>query len=532
MAILGRTERRLAFAIVLTAVIPLIVSIYFAKRLVDRAFAQARIPELRDNLEQSLGVYKDLVLSLKEGMRYQADAIASYEPLRAAALLHHPPSIQQELGVMFGRYPNLVSLAISLPDGTELAKRDRGRPVDESNERTLEVRRPLGDGDAPELTAVFATPRARFDELERTSEFVNAYQHLEGVAKQSDVYAFAAILIITIVVAVALATLLARSVTTRLGALALATKAVARGDLDVRVSEEGNDELTDLSRGFNQMLSEVEVNRARIEFLQRMGTWQEMARRLAHEIKNPLTPIVLAVQECHRKYNGNDPAFRKLIDTTLEVVEEEVGTLRRLVGEFSSFARLPRAELSEGDLGDFLREQVNHAFLIREELAQKAADSGDAAPDSSRRVSIEWNIPDAPMPVNLDRQMLHQVLSNIIRNAIQAVSAHRERGQVEVGVVVEHDAFVVTVDDDGPGVPTNMRDSVFDPYVTTKAEGTGLGLAIVKKIVVEHGGTIDAGSGPLGGARFRIRIPRLRTPASQAVREVRPALTRSGVRSI
>jgi nitrogen fixation/metabolism regulation signal transduction histidine kinase len=529
MAILGRTERRLAFAIVLTAVIPLIVSIYFAKRLVDRAFAQARIPELRENLEQSLGVYQDLVRSLKEGMRYQADAIASYEPLRAAALLRHPPSIQQELGVMFARYPNLVSLSISLPDGTPIAKHDRGRPVDETTERKLEVRRPLGEGDAPELTAVFATPRARFDELERTSEFVKAYQHLEGVAKQSDVYAFAAILVITIVVAVALGTLLARSVTRRINELALATQAVARGNLEVRVPEEGNDELTDLSRGFNRMLSEVEVNRARVEFLQRMGTWQEMARRLAHEIKNPLTPILLAVEECHRKYNGSDPTFRKLIDTTLEVVEEEVGTLRRLVGEFSSFARLPRAELTEGDLGDFLREQVNHALLLREELSKKSA---AATGDAENAVRIDWRIPEVPMPVNLDRQMLHQVLSNILRNALQAVTAHREQGRIEVSVAAEHEAFSIIVDDDGPGVPVDMRDSVFDPYVTTKSEGTGLGLAIVKKIVVEHGGTIDAGSSPLGGARFRIRIPRLRSPASQAVRDVPPPLSRSGVRSI
>src|SRR5262249_15733085 len=183
MAILGRTERRLAFAIVLTAVIPLIVSIYFAKRLVDAAFAQARISELRENLERSFGVYQDLVKSLKEGMRYQADAIASYEPLRAAALLRHPPSIQQELGVIFARYLNLVSLSISLFDGTSLVKHDRGRPVDETTERKLEVRRLLGDADAFELIAVFVTSRARFDELERTSEFVNAYQHLEGVAK-------------------------------------------------------------------------------------------------------------------------------------------------------------------------------------------------------------------------------------------------------------------------------------------------------------------------------------------------------------
>jgi nitrogen fixation/metabolism regulation signal transduction histidine kinase len=278
------------------------------------------------------------------------------------------------------------------------------------------------------------------------------------------------------------------------------------------------------------MLAEVEVNRARVEFLQRMGTWQEMARRLAHEIKNPLTPILLAVEECHRKYNGSDPTFRKLMDTTLEVVEEEVGTLRRLVGEFSSFARLPRAELTEGDLGDFLREQENHALLLREEIAKKVGAMSDE--EVAARVRIDWRIPDAPMPVSLDKQMLHQVLSNIVRNALQAVTAHHEKGHIEVGVVSEHDAFAIVVDDDGPGVPPNMRDSVFDPYVTTKSEGTGLGLAIVKKIVVEHGGTIDAGVSPLGGARFRIRIPRLRSAAAQAVREVPPALSRSGVRSI
>src|SRR5262245_56834825 len=107
MAILGRTERRLAFAILLTAVIPLTVSIYFANSLVDRAFAQVFTPELGQHLDQALGVYQDLAKSIREGMRYQADAIAAHEPLRAAALLRHAPSIQQELGVVFPRYPNL-----------------------------------------------------------------------------------------------------------------------------------------------------------------------------------------------------------------------------------------------------------------------------------------------------------------------------------------------------------------------------------------------------------------------------------------
>jgi nitrogen fixation/metabolism regulation signal transduction histidine kinase len=537
MAIVGRTERRVAFAILLTAVIPLIVSIYFASTLVDRAFAQTFTPELGEHLDQALGVYQDLARSVKEGMRYQADAIAARESLRAAAWLKHAPSIEQELEAVFPRHPNLVSLAISLPDGTRLATRDRGRPVDSATEVKLEVRRRLGEEeDAPELLAMFATPRGRFDELEKTSEFVRAYHQIEQARvklKRGDLYAFAAILAVTILVAVGLGTLLARSVTRRIAALALATHAVASGDLDVRVPEEGNDELTDLSRGFNRMLAEVEANRARIEFLQRMSTWQEMARRLAHEIKNPLTPILLAVEECHRRYDGADPRFRKLLDTTAEVVEQEVGTLRRLVGEFSSFARLPRADLSEGDLGDFLREQASRALFVREELEKTGAVPPFAEmADAASKVRVAWYIPQVRMPANLDRQMLHQVLTNILRNAFHAVLAHRGEGRVEVGVSPEQEAYIITIDDDGPGVPETMRESVFDPYVTTKPDGTGLGLAIVKKIVVEHGGTIDAGVSALGGARFRIRIPKLMSHAAQAAREARASLVRSGVRQL
>src|SRR5207237_9760404 len=120
--------------------------------------------------------------------------------------------------------------------------------------------------------------------------------------------------------------LLARGITRRINRLGLSINLVAQGDLSVRVPVTGSDELTDLARTFNRMLSEMAQSRARIEYLQRIGAWQEMAQRLAHEIKNPLTPIQLAVQECHHKYTGDDSRFRALLDTTLEIVEEEVGT--------------------------------------------------------------------------------------------------------------------------------------------------------------------------------------------------------------
>src|SRR6185369_12030220 len=124
MAIVSRTERRVAFAIVLTAVIPLIVSAYGARVMFDRIVAQSKFPELSENLDRALGVYKELAIAVKNDMRHQADAIAAREPLRAAALLRHPPSIQQELDAVFPQYGDLVSLGIALPDGTMIGVKD------------------------------------------------------------------------------------------------------------------------------------------------------------------------------------------------------------------------------------------------------------------------------------------------------------------------------------------------------------------------------------------------------------------------
>ena len=520
MAFLGRTERRLALAILLTAVIPLIFAIYWAGKLVDHALAQAFNPELGAQLDRSLEVYQELVQTIKSDFRHRAEAMAAHEPLRAAAILAHEPSVEQELDVVFDRFDNLVTLSVVGADGKVLGERHRATPFESQTERKLEVRRPLADGDEPpQLVAVFATPRARFDELEHATEQVRTYKEVQRQGVQAtDLYAFAVILGLTIVVATVIGTLLARSVTRRIGDLARATQAVAAGDLTIRVNEQGKDELADLARAFNRMLAEVEGSRARIEFLQRMATWQEMARRLAHEIKNPLTPILLAVEETHRKYDGDDAAYRKLLDTTLEIVEEEVGTLRRLVSEFSSFARLPRAELVPGDLGEFLREQRDRMAALMED----AHDPNGLQLRSDEHpggLSLQVLVPDDAFPAAFDRQMLRQVLANLVRNAAQA-SRHRPKpANIVVQLEPDGDGWAIVVDDDGPGIPDAMRTSIFDPYFTTKTDGAGLGLSIVKKIVVEHGGTIEAGTSPLGGARFRVRIPRLDSPAGRAVLE-------------
>ncbi len=530
----GKTERRLALALLLTSLVPLAVAVYLANSLFSQAVAIWFKPEFGQQLDRGVDVYKDYVKAIKDDMRHQTDAIAADETLREAAKRKNTELLEAELDVLFPRFPELVELSIEDSQGNPLARRDRGRPVNEAAERSLDVRRPLSaDPDSPEIAATFAVDRRRLDELETTGLVVAQYHQLEK--SRDDFYrgyllAFAALLGMSMLVTLVSGILLARGVTLRINRLAAAINLVAEGDLSVRVPVTGSDELTELARTFNRMLREMEQSRARIEFLQRIGAWQEMAQRLAHEIKNPLTPIQLAVQECHRKYTGDDPRFRALLDTTLEIVEEEVGTLRRLVGDFSNFARLPQAALHEANLGDFLREcsdQLTHL----EGTGQPAGDA-DTESLAAPNVEITWKLPDAPLPVAIDRQMLRRVLVNLVRNSVQAVrDARAGKGETKPGEVLGHvlvsaraegDGAAIVVEDDGPGIPAERRARVFDPYFTTKVDGTGLGLAIVKKVVVEHGGTIDVTSSEsLGGAAFVIRLPGLRALAVSAAREAR-----------
>jgi nitrogen fixation/metabolism regulation signal transduction histidine kinase len=512
---LGRIERRVIVAILLTAAIPLCGSLLVGRTIIDRITATAFHPEFGAHLERSLDVYADLVKAIKQSMKSEGEAIAFAPAMRAAAALPDAAARDQALAAEMARqmeaHPTLVSLAAEAEDGKVLVERRRAEPVDPARERTLTVRKALlepaagEDGPALNLAAVFATPSARLAEQEHAQEFVQAYRQIERDHRQeylNDTYrvVFAVLLLVTVAVAIVAGMLVVRPVVRRIARLAAATRPVAEGDLSVRVDESGKDEVGDLGRAFNSMLGELEQSRARIEFLRRMGEWQKMARRLAHEIKNPLTPIQLAVEEVHRRYQGDDAAYRRIVQTTYEVVQEEVGSLRRLVGEFSSFARLPRAELVPTDLGEFLRDQAAHL----------GADAG------TEHATLVFDVPAGPMPAVLDTEMLHRVLANLVQNADQALRDKGRRGRIEVRAVEDGDRFRVTIDDDGPGIAADLGDSLFDPYVTTKKDGTGLGLTIVKKVIVDHGGSIDAARSPLGGARFVIRLPRAGTAAAQA----------------
>jgi len=538
----GKTERRLAAVITLTAIVPLAAALYLATSLFRQASALWFNPEVGRELDRGVEVYKDLVKAIKDDMKHQATAIAADDALREAAKKGNVEAVESELDALFPRFPDLVSLTVLDGNGATIARRDRGRPVDEATEKSLEVRRPLADDEAgPTLVATFTTSRQRLDELEKSGAVVMKYHQLE--TSRSDLYdgylnAFTALLGITALATVILGIVLARGVTRRINRLSMAIDLVAQGDLAVRVPVTGSDELTQLARTFNRMLGEMAQSRARIEYLQRMSAWQEMAQKLAHEIKNPLTPIQLAVQECHTKYPGEDVRYRALLDTTLEIVEEEVGTLRRLVTNFSNFARLPHAELEEESLRDFLADCKGTLGHLEDPSLGEG--SPDAEPMPTANVEITWEIPETELRAAIDKQMLRRVVVNLVRNSVQAIRDKRAGsdtapgdvlGRVVVHAETGEDGPVIVVEDDGPGIDDELLARVFDPYFTTKRDGTGLGLAIVKKIVVEHGGGIDAGrSASLGGARFVVRLPGVRSLESRvAAREAREIAIRAGV---
>ncbi|HEY8080299.1 MAG TPA: ATP-binding protein [Labilithrix sp.] len=561
----GKTERRLVGVIMLTTMVPLVAALYLASSLFRQASAIWFDPAVGEQLDRGVDVYKDYVQAVKDDLGHQADTIATDPILREAAKHRNVETLESELDALFPRFqPQLVVLYVlkeppkdkTEPDYEEdfakkvVAKRDRGRPVDAATEKDRVVVRKLSDDESgPTLVATFAFPRKRLDELESSGPIILKYHQLETSRTQlseSYVNAFATLLGFTLLITLVLGIALARGVTRRIHRLGSAINLVAEGDLSVRVPVTGSDELTDLARTFNRMIAEMAQSRSRIEFLQRIGAWQDMAQRLAHEIKNPLTPIQLAVQEAHQKYPGDDTKYRALLDTTLEIVEEEVGTLRRLVGNFSNFARLPHAELAEGSLSEFLHDCESHLGHLEDPSLGET--SPDNEPIASPNVAIEWVLPPVDVRVAIDRQMLRRVLVNLIRNAVQAIRDARMRasgpdlaaqmkgvvGRVVVSATRDGDGARIEVEDDGPGIAEPMRARIFDPYFTTKADGTGLGLAIVKKIVVEHGGEIEASkSNRLGGARFVVRLPGLKILAiAAAAREARERARQQGVETM
>jgi nitrogen fixation/metabolism regulation signal transduction histidine kinase len=228
---------------------------------------------------------------------------------------------------------------------------------------------------------------------------------------------------------------------------------------------------------------------------QREAAWGEVARRLAHEIKNPLTPIRLSAERMrHKLMPSMNEKDAQMLDRGTETIVQQVEAMKEMVNAFSEYARAPRFEMTRFDLNDVVTEVTE---LYR-------------AHDHARRVRLLVSLDHELEPMVADRGRLRQLMHNLLTNAVEALEGRADGTIVVTTGHAERAGNAIaqiTVEDNGPGIQRELLGQVFDPYVTTKSKGTGLGLAIVRKIVEEHGGHIEAENRAEGGARIRIDLP-------------------------
>ena len=268
--------------------------------------------------------------------------------------------------------------------------------------------------------------------------------------------------------------------------LAAGATEIAAGNLDHRVVVQSRDEIGGLAYAFNQMAVDLKVNLEKRLSAERVAAWRDVARRISHEIKNPLFPIRLSVENLQRAYRSQPEIFDEIFDKCTETVVEEVGSLQRMVDEFHQFARMPAPRRKPSDLNHIL-ETVLTLYA-----------------ESAVQIKIEANLePNLPW-LDLDSEQISQALGNLIRNAVEAMS---DGGNLSVSTQLVGDKVVIEIQDTGAGMSPDKQEKIFTPYYTTKEKGTGLGMAIVQRIIADHDGKISVESAVAVGTTVRIELP-------------------------
>lgn len=270
--------------------------------------------------------------------------------------------------------------------------------------------------------------------------------------------------------------------------LARASSRVAMGDWDTRVDIRTVDEVGMLARSFNNMTRELAEQRDRLVQSERVAAWRELARRLAHELKNPLFPLQITVENMVRAQKLPRHEFDEVVRESATTLQAEIENLKTVIARFSDFSRLPRPETIEMDAREAVRRVVK---LYGPALEEK-------------HIELGTSISSEPLPILGDSELLHRALSNLVLNAMDAMP---RGGTLTVSATRASDTARISIADSGAGLTPEECARIFTPYYTTKQHGTGLGLAIVQSVIADHRGTIAVESVDTGGARFVIGLP-------------------------
>ena len=483
----------IAFAVV--ALLPTLPVTWVVRDLLDRSFSVALSPSFQSGLEAGAEASRGWLRA--ERRDFQRD-VAGLWPARSAPapgggleLLRVDADGRET--VIAGEWSDerreaLASAARALAPAGSAAPGGPLYPADTGREY-LDAALPLGDPVTGWLLVSRPLPAglpAAFGQVVAARQLQAGLQLERERLRRGFLRPFLLVYGLVLLRSLLLAAMMGRRFSRRVMALADGARRVGAGDWDARVPAAGRDEIARLGVAFNEMAAGLAAQQQRLADLQRLAAWREMARSLAHEIKNPLTPISLMVQEMRDRYPGGDADYAAFLAESGRIVEEEIESLRRLSREFSAFAKTPDMQREIADLGALLTDLVRLY-------------GGSAA--------VELELDPALAPFLFDPEQLRRVFSNLFENALGAMAElPAEARRLSVRARVEGERARVDVTDSGPGVPEALRARIFEPHFSSKAGGMGLGLALVRSVCTLHGG--DARLEPSEtGAHFVVELP-------------------------
>jgi len=297
-----------------------------------------------------------------------------------------------------------------------------------------------------------------------------------------------------VLLGIILSALLAGKITRPVEELAIAADEVAAGNLAARVDEARNDELGRLASAFNRMTRELMEQREKLVQSERVAAWRELARRLAHELKNPLFPLQITVENLLRARERQPQHFDEVFRESSETLLAEIGNLKNIVARFSDFSKMPAPELQPVDLNEVVRKAIR---VYEPQFCAKGRPLVTAVYELDKGLEAK--------KIPADPELLHRALSNLVLNAMDAMP---QGGSLTLRTRDQDGAVQIEVADTGTGLSEEECNRLFTPYYTSKQYGTGLGLAIVQSVVSDHGGKIWVKSTPGKGASFVIELPK------------------------
>ncbi len=514
----GKFQGRLIISFAIISIIPLIPLIFLTNNLINQTIEIWLTKSIEEALESGLNLTTNFLHEYKDDIRFYSH-ILSKEKLVRYSIIFQSDSKMYKRGIaslvkkykidsifIFDRNKNLLIeyqykiLLKKFFDNVFFNNALKGKDIVElKKEKGVEYvigYSPIYNETKTEIIGVLVIakilPTDFTLQANNIASSLQAYKQMElykkPIVKGITTFTVIIVALFVILIAIIVSYFISKGISEPIRILLDGTKNIAAGNLDFEIKYKAKDEFKILINAFNQMTRDLKASKQALFHAQRIAAWRDIARKIAHEIKNPLTPIRLSAERLKRKYNS--PDFEKVLNKSVDTIIKEVDSLKTLVTEFSEFARMPQLNLSVVNLNHIVIDTLNMF---------------EAIPNVKIITELEKDIP----LLSLDKQRIKEVIINLFNNSIDALNGKKD-SIIKIRTYSRTNVFgkfvYLEIEDNGAGMEKEVLDKIFDPYFTTKKKGTGLGLSIVEKIVTEHHGKVKCESKKGEGTKFIIEF--------------------------